>query len=147
MLSVTCPRHASALGTEGNSLDSLALPRTTILVVEDDAPTRDLYRQALLTAGYNVVAVEDGVDALRRIEGDTPDAVVLDLMLPRLGGRDVYKELRSREETRNIPVVIVTGTDTRDLDPNDFRYFLRKPIHPDALIVVVDNAVRRSAFS
>src|SRR5688500_11771311 len=114
------------------------VPRTptTVLVVEDDPVTRDFYRQALMAAGYTVVAVEDGIDALQRTESDLPDVVVLDLHLPRLAGRDVYQELRAHPETRNIPIIVVTGTDA-DLEPA-ISHILRKPVHPERLVAAVD---------
>jgi CheY-like chemotaxis protein len=114
-----------------------------VLVVEDDPTLRELYRSGLRAAGYAVVAVSDGLDALRRVEREAPDAVVLDLALPRLGGRDVQKELKSAPETRHIPIVVVSGTDTSDLDPDDFACVLNKPIDIDALIVAVQNCLRR----
>ncbi len=113
-----------------------------MLVVEDDRTLRELYRTVLREAGYEVGAVEDGTDALHRVEHWTPDVVVLDLALPRLDGRDLRHELRSRPETRDVPVVVVTGTDTSDLDQNDFAAILRKPINPDALVDAVNAAVR-----
>jgi CheY-like chemotaxis protein len=118
---------------------------TTVLVIEDDAALRDLYRQALTIAGYAVVAVEDGIDALRRLDADdfTPRALVLDLELPRLGGRDVQRELASHQRTRDIPIVVVTGTDTGDLDPADFACILRKPVEPDRLVKAVDDCLSR----
>jgi CheY-like chemotaxis protein len=79
-----------------------------VLVVEDDPALRELYRSTLTLAGYSVVAVEDGIDALRRVERRRPDALVLDLALPRKSGRDVKRELRSNPETRDIPIVIVS---------------------------------------
>jgi CheY-like chemotaxis protein len=114
----------------------------TVLIVEDDAATRTMYREALTYAGYEVIAVEDGLDALRRIEETLPAVVVLDLMLPRLGGWDVYKELRANPRTRRLPVVIVTASEARELDPSALRRFLRKPISPEALTAMVDRAVR-----
>jgi len=117
--------------------------RNTVLVVEDDPGLRDLYRAALTSAGYAVVAVEDGVDALRRIDDRVPSAVVLDLGLPRLNGRDVSRELKSRADTRDIPIVVVSGTDTRDLNPADFACVLRKPIHPEAIVTAVERSLRR----
>jgi CheY-like chemotaxis protein len=114
-----------------------------VLVVEDDPTLRELYRSALRGAGYAVVAVADGLDALRRVERDAPDAVVLDLALPRLGGRDVQKELKSAPDTKHIPIVVVSGTDTSDLDPADFACVLNKPIDVDTLIVAVQNCLRR----
>ena len=113
--------------------------------MEDDYPTRHMYRATLTAAGFHVVAVEDGVDALRTVDaGELPDAVVLDLGLPRLHGRDVYKELRARSETSTIPVIIVTGSDIEDRDTAEFRFFLRKPLDPNALIFAVDNALRQA---
>jgi len=115
-----------------------------VLVVEDDAGLRDLYRAALTSAGYAVVAVEDGLDALRRIDDWAPSAVVLDMALPRLNGRDVSRELKSRPDTCNIPIVVVSGSDIRDLDPADFACVLTKPIHPEALVSAVERSLRRT---
>jgi CheY-like chemotaxis protein len=114
----------------------------TVLIVEDDASTREMYRQALSAAGYRVVAVADGLGALQHVEGDRPDAVVLDLMLPRVGGHDVYKELRAHPETSSVPVIVVTGSDARDLEPSAFRFFLRKPVSPEALTRIVEDALQ-----
>jgi len=115
-----------------------------VLVVEDDPTLREMYRSALRAAGYAVVAVSDGLDALRRVERETPDAIVLDLGLPRLGGRDVQKELKSAPDTRHIPIVVVSGSDTSDLDPDDFACVLAKPISSDALINAVQKCLTRS---
>lgn len=119
-----------------------AVAERYILVVEDDPGLRDLYRSALRSSGYAVVAVEDGIDALRRVERGRPDAVILDLGLPRLNGRDVQRELKSSPDTRDIPIVVVSGTDTSDLDPADFACVMHKPINADALIRAVQKCVR-----
>lgn len=124
-----------------------AVRSKTVLIVEDDAATRAMYRDALVHAGYHVVAVEDGLDALRRIEEHAPDAVVLDLVLPRVGGWDVYKEFRADPATSRLPVVIVTASDARDLEARDARYFLRKPVSVEALTAIVDQAIRRRLAS
>jgi CheY-like chemotaxis protein len=113
----------------------------TVLIVEDDIAVREMYRHALAASGYRAVAVADGLGALRHIEGDRPDVVVLDLMLPRVAGHDVYKELRANPHTCNIPIIIVTGSDGSGLEPTDFRFFLRKPVSPDALTRLVADAL------
>ena len=115
-----------------------------VLVVEDDASMRQMYRTALTSAGYAVVAVEDGIDALRRVDVATPHAVVLDLALPRLGGLDVHRELKARPKTSSIPVVLATGSDISNLDPRDFACVLRKPISADALVSAVEDCIRRA---
>ena len=112
-----------------------------VLVVEDDRSTRELHRDALSHAGYSVVAVEDGVDALRYLERHTPSAVVLDLGLPRLTGQDLHREMAAHEETGRIPVVVVTGQ-SGPINERDFARVLRKPIDPDQLVVAVENCLR-----
>jgi DNA-binding response OmpR family regulator len=113
------------------------------LVVEDDDTLRELYRFTLRASGYAVVGVEDGFDALRMIEGGNPGAVVLDLALPRLGGRDVLKELRANAATQSIPIIVVTGTDHADIDPELFACVLTKPVSPNALIEAVERCLAR----
>ena len=118
--------------TEGWSKISARAPRvrkTTVLVVEDDPELRTLYHGAIRAAGYAVVAVEDGLDALRRIEQHVPDIVVLDLELPRLRGRDVYRELTGNAKTAKIPIVVVTGSSLSDDDQREFSCVLQKPVH------------------
>jgi DNA-binding response OmpR family regulator len=113
-----------------------------VLVVEDDPNLRQLYRSALTLAGYIVIAVEDGIEALRHVEADIPRLVVLDLGLPRLSGHDVQRELAAHIETQNIPIVVVTG-ETGDLNPADFACVLRKPIDPHDLLEAVQKCLRR----
>ena len=114
-----------------------------ILVVEDDPQLRELYRQALRAAGYVVAAVEDGVDALRQIEHSRPALVVLDLSLPRVNGRDVNRELKSRPDTSTIPVVVVSGADISPDEAKDFACVCRKPCDADRLVQAVDQCLRR----
>lgn len=117
----------------------------TVLVVEDDPILRTFYRSALSIAGYVVLTAEDGVEALRKIEGYQPSAVVLDLDLPRMSGREVGRELTIN--IREIPVVVVTGTDPSDLDSAAFASILRKPVTADALIAAVEACLRERSGS
>jgi CheY-like chemotaxis protein len=115
--------------------------RRSVLIVEDDPELRTLYRTALALSGYIVVAVDDGVEALRRIDADLPDLVVLDIGLPRLGGRDVQRELLSHSETSHIPIIAVTG-DARGLNSHDFACIIQKPVDLDALVRAVERCWR-----
>jgi DNA-binding response OmpR family regulator len=110
--------------------------------VEDDPDLRAMYGTALSLAGYAVIAARDGIDALRRIDSDGPDIVVLDLELPLLGGRDVQREIASHADTRAVPIVIVTGSDTTDLTAADVACILRKPIDPEDLVIAVARCLR-----
>jgi DNA-binding response OmpR family regulator len=113
-----------------------------VLVVEDDADLRSLFRTALRAAGYAVFAVDDGMNALRYVEQTVPAAVVLDFGLPRVDGRDVQRELAAHDDTRHIPVIVVTG-ESRDIDEREFACVLRKPIQLEDLVDAVERCLRR----
>jgi len=110
-----------------------------VLVVEDDPTLCTFYRSALQIAGYVVITADDGVSALRQIDGSTPEALVLDLGLPRLSGRDVGREVAAH--LPQLPIVVVTGS-SEEIDAADFACVLRKPISAMALIEAVENCVR-----
>ncbi|HEV8237192.1 MAG TPA: response regulator [Gemmatimonadaceae bacterium] len=114
--------------------------RPTILLVEDDSATRELFDYALRLSGFAVIAARDGLAGLRAIEQQVPDAVVLDLDLPNVSGIDVHQEIASHAETRDIPIIIVTGTGWRA--PAGVFRMLRKPITSDVLVTVVQQALR-----
>jgi CheY-like chemotaxis protein len=65
-------------------------------------------------------------------------------MLPQLGGLDVQQELRGNPDTQQIPIVVVSGNDTRGLNPDDFACIVRKPVSADELIEAVQRCLRRS---
>jgi DNA-binding response OmpR family regulator len=110
--------------------------------VEDDRELRAVIRSSLTAAGYVVVAVEDGMDALRHLDWDIPDAVVLDIGLPRLNGRDVQRELASHADLQSIPIIAVSG-DTSGLNLRDFSCILQKPFDMDALLEAVARCVAK----
>lgn len=117
-----------------------------VLVVEDDDRLRELYRSTLRGAGFSVIAVPDGVAALHVIEADrVPAVVVLDLALPRLSGRDLGHELRASTRTRHIPIVVVTGTDAKEVDGLDVECLLRKPLLPERLVEAVNVCIRKTS--
>jgi DNA-binding response OmpR family regulator len=120
--------------------------RQTILVVEDDIPLRDLYRTALVTAGFDVRVVGNGYDALQSLDDHRPHLVVLDLGLPVVSGHVVRQELAAQAHTRDIPVVIVTGeTSAVDKDKRDGDCVLAKPVTPDRLVAVVRSCLASGA--
>ena len=124
-----------------------AAASTPVLVVEDDPSLRNLYRTVLRQAGYAVIDVEDGVGALRVLESTRPAAVILDLGLPGIDGRDVHRELRAHNETRNIPVIVVSGEDTSDLQQAEFACIFRKPLSLDTLLSAIEDCIRRRRYA
>lgn len=111
-----------------------------ILIVEDDEDLRAAFRIALVIAGYEVLEAGDGLDALRIVDHSPPDLIVLDFMLPNVGGDVVWQELATHVFTRSIPIVMVTGS-ARDLSSFDVACVLRKPVTPDALVNTVRNCL------
>lgn len=116
----------------------------TILIVEDDADLRRMWKHTLAMEGYEVLEAGDGIDALSWIEQRTPELVILDLGLPRLGGLSVQQEIAARAHTRHIPVVIVTGS-TEDLAQLSVPCVLRKPVSPEELLKVVRTCLASGA--
>ena len=80
-----------------------------VLVADDDADILELVSQRLERRGYEVSTAGDGNEALARTVAELPDAVVLDGLMPGLEGHEVCAELRSRERTAAIPVVLLTA--------------------------------------
>ena len=104
-----------------------------------------MFRSALRAAGYKVVAVEDGIDALHYLEAHTPpSAMVLDLGLPRLHGRDVLAEMAAQDLIRMTPVIVVTGESKPLLNELDYACVLRKPIGTEELIASVRACIEKA---
>jgi CheY-like chemotaxis protein len=114
--------------------------RRRILIVDDDEDLRSVFRVALTLAGYEVQEAGDGLDALRLIDASPPDLVVLDLVLPFLGGEVVQQELATHVFTRDIPVVILTGT-AKDVSEMNVACVLRKPVTPEHLVRAVESCL------
>jgi len=77
-----------------------------ILVVDDDRAVRESLRRSLAFNGYSVELAQDGLEALERIASDRPDALVLDVMMPRLDGLEVCRQLRSSGD--DLPILVLT---------------------------------------
>ncbi|HET9311127.1 MAG TPA: response regulator [Actinomycetota bacterium] len=80
-----------------------------VLVIEDEADVRLLYRVNLRHAGFEVLESDDGDHGIDAARTHLPDAVVLDLMMPRTDGFEVLEALRSARATRDIPVIVLTA--------------------------------------
>lgn len=124
--------------------EPLETPKT-ILICEDEPALRELVR-ASLDGDYGFIEASDGYVALRLARELRPDAVVLDLMLPGLGGLEVLAELRADEELSSIPVLVITAwSETRqDLIDAGADDFLPKPFDPDQLRVKLEQLLDRA---
>ena len=109
-----------------------------VLLVDDDESLLDLMDHVVKKEGFRTDRAMDGQEALLKVEALNPDAVVLDFMLPGMGGYEALRELQSRGYGQ-IPIIVVTGRamDTKSIDavrqePN-VKEFLQKPVRPAML--------------
>ncbi len=120
-----------------------------ILVVDDEPDITALVAYHLAKAGYRVSTANSGPDALKAAREERPDVVVLDLMLPGVSGFDVLAELRKRDETRDVGVILLTA---RREEPDRIKGltlgaddYLTKPFSPAELGLRIQALLRRLA--
>ncbi|MBV9774045.1 MAG: response regulator transcription factor [Gemmatimonadetes bacterium] len=118
-----------------------------ILVVDDEPDISALVAYHLARESYRVRTAADGTEAIRAVETERPDLVVLDLMLPGMSGLEVLGELRSRGETQDLPVILLTARrEEKDrieglsLGADDY---ISKPFSPQELVLRVGAVLRR----
>ena len=89
---------------------------TKILLVEDSKFLRLATERALAHAGYEVVSAGDGEEALRLAQEKLPDLILLDMLLPKVGGPEVLRALKNDAATARIPVVVLTGLSQKNAE-------------------------------
>ena len=118
-----------------------------ILVVDDEPDISALVAYHLARESYRVRTAADGAEALRAIEAERPDLIVLDLMLPGMSGLEVLAELRRREETRALPVILLTARGEAHDRIEGLRQgaddYIAKPFSPQELVLRVAAVLRR----
>ena len=119
------------------SLDKLALaePGRSVLVVDDDADTRDRMRTMLAREGWVVDVAGDGASALQHVAASRPALILLDLLMPGMDGFAVLKELGNHADWAAIPVIVVTAKDVTQAD--------RDRLGPQASLIRKDSADMR----
>ena len=93
----------------------MSADQPTVLVVEDELAQREVLAYNLEAEGFRVVKAENGDEALLLVDEDSPDIIVLDWMMPNLSGIEVCRRLKSRPETRSIPIIMLSAR-TEEVD-------------------------------
>ena len=119
-----------------------------ILIADDEPNQLELMSFNLSNAGYSIIKATNGKEAIELIENHSPDLIILDWMMPKMSGIDVCRTLRSRSETKQIPIIILSarsedsdkslGLDTGADD------YISKPFSPKELISRVKALLRRA---
>jgi two-component system response regulator MprA len=120
--------------------------RVKILVVDDERAVRDSLRRALELEGYDIELAEDGEQALERIEAAEPDALVLDVLMPRIDGLEVCRRLRG--QGNQLPILMLTARDAVEdrvegLDAGADDY-VTKPFALEELLARIRALLRRT---
>lgn len=124
------------------------MSQAVILLVEDELALRELYDLTLRAAGYSVVAVRDGVEAITVIESRPVDLILSDIGMPRMNGYQLFDRVRECPDWAHIPFLFLSA---RTFD-SDIRYgkqlgvddYLTKPIQPVDLLAAISGKLRRA---
>jgi len=118
-----------------------------VLVVEDERDVAELIRYNLSKEGYDVILAPTGADALKQARDVQPDLVLLDIMVPHLNGWEVCRRLKHDADTRNIPVIMVTGRVEEGDKVLGFEMgaddYVTKPFSPRELLARIRAVARR----
>ena len=107
-----------------------------VMVVDDENDVVELIKFMLEKDGYQVVTAANGREALERVEAAKPDLIILDIMMPEIDGYTVNTRLQEKDETRSIPVIILTAKgQMRDVFAlgSNIVAFMEKPFDPKGL--------------
>ena len=120
-----------------------------ILVVEDNLDLRELFVTTINNAGYRAFGATDGLDALNLMDNTHIDLIVADIMMPKMSGYELTKELRSLGNS--IPILMVTAKDDYDSLQKDFSFgaddYMIKPVNVNELLLRIQALLRRARIN
>ena len=122
-----------------------ATEKKTVLVVDDEAETVDLLTILLEDKGYHAIAASDGDEGVAKAKAESPDLIVLDVQMPHVDGFQAFQQLQQDEQTRGIPVIMLTGVRERvgigfsaeamgEFMGSEPTAYIEKPVEPDSLL-------------
>jgi two-component system, OmpR family, alkaline phosphatase synthesis response regulator PhoP len=118
------------------------MSRKKILIVDDSEIVLKLAREALEDAGFETVTAIDGIEAKRHIfTAGKPDLIILDVMMPVLEGHKLAKQLRNKEASRDIPILLLSSKPENELrrlaGESGANGFIRKPFTDQSIVAIV----------
>jgi DNA-binding response OmpR family regulator len=123
-----------------------------ILVVEDEEILLTALSEELKQEGFDVVGAKDGVEGVEKAASEQPDLVLLDLVMPRLDGIGALKQMKEQDNTRNIPVVILTNLSDYDkisdaLSLGAMDYLVKANYRLEELVTKIKTVLERKGAS
>ena len=131
------------------------MKKKNILIVDDELDMRTFLCTFLGTCGYHPIAASNGAEGMQMAKEKKPELIILDVMLPRKGGIEMYKELKTDEELKNIPVIMLSGISKKTylhsqsiLDASDGfsvpepEAYIEKPPEPEELYQLTEDLLR-----
>lgn len=122
----------------------------TILIVDDDQPLRELYRERLTLAGYKVDEAAEGQEALNKVQQNPHyAAILLDILMPKISGMDVLTKLKSLSGAQNIPVLMFTAlgkgaNEARAREAKADAYLTKAEVTPRDVVKKLEETIKRS---
>lgn len=117
-----------------------------ILVVDDEPSIVKLATISLTREGYEVSEAYNGEEAIKKANEEKPDLILLDIMMPKMDGWEVTKHLKDNDDTKNIPIIMLTSKGVREQGVEGMgvvdEYFT-KPFSPSGLAKLVQNVLER----
>ncbi len=118
-----------------NNIDDPDLSKCRVLIMEDNPSNQTVLTRLLNVVGItNIQIAADGIEGLHKVLSFKPDLIILDITMPRMNGQEVLYHLKAAPETRHIPVLVQTASDTREMREKAFSSgatdFITKPINP-----------------
>ncbi len=118
------------------------------ILIIDDSMIQQRIMQKLLQGRFDILMSESGIEGIKLAKKEKPDLILLDYDMPILSGKETFARLQKQEETKNIPVVFLTGLDKKEdveavlkLRP---RGYLLKPVEQDRLIQTIKNILGKA---
>ncbi len=122
----------------------------SVLVIDDDSAIRDIYSTSLTGAGYAVFTAKDGEEGLSVAKEKHPSVILLDLMMPKMDGREMLKRIKADDGLKNTPVIIfsalITELEKQDsLSAGAVDYVEKSDIEePDQLLAHIEKALKKA---
>ncbi|HHE76689.1 MAG TPA: response regulator [Candidatus Parcubacteria bacterium] len=127
--------------------------KKTILFVEDDFPTIDVYKTAMVAAGFSVETITIGSEAIEKLnkieekKTKKPDLILLDFLLPDINGIEVLRAIKTNEKTKDIPVFVLTNYASKALKKEGLalgadKYLVKTDYPPTKLVGVIKKSFK-----